>query len=119
MYRICIQGLVVNHGRVEKTRRAGFGAFHLLDHDDKHDHGKLMGVLQRLNIRNVVLISIALRIILIFYSEWHDRHSTVKYTDIDYVVFTDAARYLWDPLHDHKPDSVAQGPLGRWMGLGK
>ncbi|GLB34579.1 putative mannosyltransferase (PIG-M) [Lyophyllum shimeji] len=45
----------------------------------------------------VLLLSIFIRIALILYSEWHDRHSVVKYTDIDYRVFSDAARFLLRP----------------------
>ena len=77
---------------------------------------------QRFTITNVVIASIAIRVVFVFYSEWYDQHTKegdFKYTDIDYEVFTDAARYLWDPSHDPKPESIAQGPLGRWLGLGK
>ncbi|KLO13493.1 hypothetical protein SCHPADRAFT_357691 [Schizopora paradoxa] len=76
---------------------------------------------RRLNITNVVIASIAIHVALVFYSEWYDQHTQVgdfKYTDIDYEVFTDAARYLWDPSHDPKPESFAQGPLGKWLNLG-
>ncbi|KAJ7174010.1 glycosyltransferase family 50 protein [Mycena crocata] len=66
------------------------------------------------SFRNVLFLSIALRVGLIVYSEWHDAHSVVKYTDIDYRVFSDAARFLLDP----KPENRAQGPLGLSLAVG-
>ncbi|GBG26966.1 GPI mannosyltransferase 1 [Hondaea fermentalgiana] len=35
--------------------------------------------------------ALALRLALIAYADWHDEHVVVKYTDVDYHVFTDAA----------------------------
>lgn len=50
-----------------------------------------------LSFRNVLLLSVFIRIALILYSEWHDAHSVVKYTDVDYRVFSDAASFLLHP----------------------
>ena len=58
-----------------------------------------------------------LRIGLIIYSERHDARSVVKYTDIDYRVFSDAARFTLNP--DLSTGNVAQGPLAGYFGLGK
>lgn len=79
-----------------------------------------MIVLQDISFKNVVIISIAIRVLLIFYSEWHDKHAVVKYTDIDYRVFTDAARYLMHPFGTlDGTDNIAKGPLGQAYIIGE
>lgn len=76
--------------------------------------------LQDISFKNVVIISIAIRVLLIFYSEWHDKHAVVKYTDIDYRVFTDAAQYLMLPFRTPDgPDNIAKGPLGQSFLIGE
>ncbi|TFK36321.1 GPI mannosyltransferase 1 [Crucibulum laeve] len=61
------------------------------------------------SFRIILLISILLRVLLILYSEWHDARSLVKYTDVDYRVFSDAAQFI---LHPGPGDANrAQGPL--------
>ncbi|KAF9484641.1 GPI mannosyltransferase 1 [Pholiota conissans] len=57
---------------------------------------------------NVLLLSTLIRVGLILYSEWHDARSVVKYTDVDYRVFTDAASFMQnsgpgDMNHAHGP----------------
>ena len=61
------------------------------------------------SFRNVLLASALLRVILILYSEWHDARSLMKYTDVDYRVFSDATRFLLHPTTDNR----AKGPLDR------
>ena len=63
----------------------------------------------------ILLISTLLRVALIGYSEWHDAHSVVKYTDVDYRVFSNAARFLLDP----SPHNQASGPLARYLNIGR
>lgn len=67
------------------------------------------------SFRTILVISILLRVALILYSEWHDARSTVKYTDIDYRVFGDAAKFVLHP----DTNNHAQGPIGRWLHLGE
>ncbi|KAI0306608.1 glycosyltransferase family 50 protein [Multifurca ochricompacta] len=66
------------------------------------------------SIRALVVFSIIIRVTLILYSEWHDAHSLVKYTDVDYMVFTDATSFILSP----GPLNHAQGPLGKWFNIG-
>ena len=47
----------------------------------------------------ILYLGSALRIVLIAFGRWQDTHFDVKYTDIDYVVYTDAARFLANGLH--------------------
>lgn len=39
-------------------------------------------------------VGIVIRLVLISYAQFHDRYAEVQYTDVDYKVFTDAARYV-------------------------
>ncbi|KUI55807.1 GPI mannosyltransferase 1 [Cytospora mali] len=62
-------------------------------------------------------LSILLRFFLLLYGLWQDANSPLKYTDIDYLVFTDAARFL---SHHHQDGPYAREtyrytPLLSWM----
>ena len=49
----------------------------------------------RWGMANVLGISLSLRLAMIAYGEWHDDiFRSLPYTDVDYAVFTDAARHL-------------------------
>lgn len=69
------------------------------------------------SFRTVLILSGILRIALIAYSEYYDAlpSTRVKYTDIDYRIFTDAARFVWHPT----AASTAQGPLGKALSIGE
>ena len=42
----------------------------------------------------IISLAIALRAVLLVFGAWQDSHLAVKYTDIDYEVYTDAAHFL-------------------------
>lgn len=77
-----------------------------------------MSLLSRVpSFPQILAVSAALRVALIFYSEWHDAHSIVKYTDIDYLVFSDAARFALNPSSED--GNTAKGPWGNYFNLGE
>ncbi|KAD2393883.1 hypothetical protein R6Q59_013270 [Mikania micrantha] len=67
--------------------------------------------MEALNFRSLIIFSAFLRVLLIVYGEWQDTHMEVRYTDVDYLVFSDAAALVVAGKSSYKRSTYRYSPL--------
>ncbi|PIA38507.1 hypothetical protein AQUCO_02700008v1 [Aquilegia coerulea] len=65
----------------------------------------------RCDFNSLVIFSVVLRIVLIIYGEWQDTHMEVRYTDVDYLVFSGASSLMASGLSPYKRSTYRYSPL--------
>ncbi|KAK9092492.1 hypothetical protein Syun_027403 [Stephania yunnanensis] len=64
-----------------------------------------------IDLRSLLLFSAVLRVVLIIYGEWQDSHMEVRYTDVDYIVFSDAASLMASGKSPYERSTYRYSPL--------
>ncbi|XP_050680263.1 GPI mannosyltransferase 1 [Leptidea sinapis] len=76
-----------------------------------------MEKLMRLPFSGHVIIAFIIRMLFIVYANYHDKHFDLPYTDIDYTVFTDAAKHVYNGRSPYRRHTYRYSPLIAYLVL--
>jgi len=67
------------------------------------------------NRRITYVLSFIIRILLLLYGEWQDAYMEVKFTDVDYFVFSDAAEFVYQLESPYRRATYRYNPVLAWI----
>ncbi|XP_020300727.1 GPI mannosyltransferase 1 [Pseudomyrmex gracilis] len=71
--------------------------------------------LSNLSFASHCFLAFVIRLILILYANLHDKYFAVPYTDVDYKVFTDAARHVVEGRSPFERHTYRYSPFLAWL----
>lgn len=74
-----------------------------------------MGTQIKITSEQLFFVGAILRVVFFLFGLWQDKYMPVNYTDIDYVVFSDAAKYVADDKSPYLRETYRYTPMLAWF----